>query len=253
MNPTEFSPINRRQVLKTIGAGVALTGLTALAGRALAADPSPPPAVPPPPSAWDLPKLAFDYNALEPHIDALTMQIHHSKHHQAYITNAKRILESHPDWRNRSPEFLVKNIENVPEVIRAGVRNNVGGHVNHTFFWTILSPTAESVPGNTIGQAIVATFGSFEDFKKQFNEAAMKRFGSGWAWLVTKEGKLSISSTANQDSPLSVGATPLLGLDVWEHAYYLHYQNRRTDYVAAFWNIINWPQVDSYYQATLST
>ena len=253
MNPTEFSPINRRQVLKTIGAGVALTGLTALAGRALAADPSPPPAVPPPPSAWDLPKLAFDYNALEPHIDALTMQIHHSKHHQAYITNAKRILEPHPDWRNRSPEFLVKNIENVPEVIRAGVRNNVGGHVNHTFFWTILSPTAESVPGNTIGQAIVATFGSFEDFKKQFNEAAMKRFGSGWAWLVTKEGKLSISSTANQDSPLSVGATPLLGLDVWEHAYYLHYQNRRTDYVAAFWNIINWPQVDSYYQATLST
>ena len=139
----------------------------------------------------------------------------------------------------------------MPEVIRTGVRNNVGGHVNHSFFWTILAPNAGGAPGNTIAEAIAAAFGPFDDFKKQFTDEAMKRFGSGWAWLVMKEGKLQILSTANQDSPLSTGATPLLGLDVWEHAYYLHYQNRRADYVTAFWNVVNWPQVDVYYQATL--
>lgn len=250
--PHHYSSLNRRQALQTIGAGLALTGLAALSGRALAAGPTPIPASPPPPpSPWDLPKLAFDYDALEPHFDALTMQIHHSKHHQTYITQAKKLLDSHTEWRNRSPEFLVKNIENVPEVIRTGVRNNVGGHVNHSFFWTILAPNAGGEPVNTIAEAIIATFGSFADFKKQFTEAAMKRFGSGWAWLVIQDGKLKIVSTANQDSPLSTGATPLLGLDVWEHAYYLHYQNRRAEYVEAFWNVVNWPQVDTYYQATL--
>lgn len=239
--------ITRRQALMTIGTGVALTGLTALTGRAEATKPSPPA----PPSPWDLPKLAFDYDALEPHIDTVTMQIHHTKHHQAYITNAKKLLEPHADWRNRTPDYLVKNIELVPEVIRTGIRNNAGGHVNHSFFWTILGPNAGGVPGNTAGEAITAAFGSFDEFKKQFADAAMKRFGSGWAWLVAKDGKLAITSTANQDSPLSAGATPLLGLDVWEHAYYLHYQNRRADYITAFWNVVNWSQVDTYYQATL--
>lgn len=232
----------------TIGTGVVLTGLASLTGRAQSTDPAPPPVFFTP---WDLPKLAYDYDALEPHIDAETMRIHHTKHHQAYLTNAKKLLESHPDWRKRSPDYLVKNLGNVPEVIRTGVRNNVGGHVNHSFFWTILSPNAGGTPGNTIGEAITAQFGSFDEFKKQFTDAAMKRFGSGWAWLVAKDGKLSISSTANQDSPLTAGETPLLGIDVWEHAYYLHYQNRRADYLTAFWNVVHWAQVDSYYQATL--
>jgi Fe-Mn family superoxide dismutase len=247
MDTQPSASITRRQALKTAGAGMILTGVAALAGRARAADPAPPP----PPSAWDLPKLPFDYNALEPHIDALTMQIHLTKHHQAYITNAKKLLEAHPDWRNRTPEYLVKNIELVPEAIRTGIRNNAGGHVNHSFFWTILAPNAGGAPGNTIGEAIIAKFGSVDDFRKQFAEAALKRFGSGWAWLVAQDGKLQITSTANQDSPLTTGAVPLLGLDVWEHAYYLHYQNRRADYVTAFWNVVNWPQVDTYYQATL--
>jgi Fe-Mn family superoxide dismutase len=247
METPPFAFITRRQALKTVGAGVVLTGMAAMTGRTLAADPAPPP----PPSAWDLPKLPFDYNALEPHIDALTMQIHHTKHHQAYITNAKKLLEGHPDWRNRSPDYIVKNLENVPEVIRTGVRNNVGGHVNHSFFWTILAPNAGGSPGNTVAGAITNDFGSFDDFKKQFADAAVKCFGSGWAWLVAKEGKLQIISTANQDSPLTAGAVPLLGLDVWEHAYYLHYQNRRADYITAFWNVVNWPQVDTFYQATL--
>lgn len=235
-----------------IGAGVALTGLAKFTGHVYAGNPKVAPKPPAPPSAWDLPPLAYGYEALEPHIDALTMQIHHAKHHQAYITNAKKLLEPHTDWRNRSPDYLVKNIELVPEVIRSGLRNNAGGHVNHSFFWSILAPNAGGVPENTVGEAITASFGSFDAFKKQFADAALKRFGSGWAWLVVKEGKLQIISTANQDSPLSTGATPLLALDVWEHAYYLHYQNRRADYIAAFWNVVNWPQVDTYYQATLT-
>ena len=261
MTPTKSSTINRRQALKTIGAGVALTGMTALAGRALAAKPTAPKipqpaastAVNAPPSVWDLPKLPYAYDALEPHIDTLTMQIHHSKHHQAYITNAKRILDPLPIWRDRSLDYLMKNIATLPEAIRHGVRNNLGGHLNHSFFWTILSPNAGGVPGNTIGEAITATFGSFDDFKKEFTDAGLKRFGSGWAWLVVKEGKLQIISTANQDTPLALDAKPLLALDVWEHAYYLHYQNRRSEYITAFWNVVNWPQVDTYYQATLGT
>ena len=250
MNTPRTASITRRQALITIGSGVALTGLAALTSRAESTD-SKPPAPPAPPSPWDLPKLAYGYDALEPYIDTQTMQIHHTKHHQAYITNAKKLLEGHPDWRSRSPEYLVKNIELVPEVIRTGIRNNAGGHVNHSFFWTILSPNAGGAPGNTVGEAITASFGSFDEFKKQFTDAAMKRFGSGWAWLVAQDGKLSITSTANQDSPLSTGATPLLGVDVWEHAYYLHYQNRRADYLAAFWNVVHWAQVDTYYQSTM--
>ncbi|HEY4301648.1 MAG TPA: superoxide dismutase [Candidatus Didemnitutus sp.] len=205
-----------------------------------------------PTSAWELPKLPYGYDALEPYIDAQTMQIHHTKHHQAYITNAKRLLEKHPDLLARGPVNLLENLSIVPEGIRPGVRNNVGGHVNHSFFWTILGPNAGGLPSNTIGEAITGEFGSFDNFKKLFTDAAMKRFGSGWAWLAAKDGKLQILSTANQDSPLTDAATPLVGIDVWEHAYYLHYQNRRGDYLAAFWNVVNWPQVDSTYQKTLT-
>jgi Fe-Mn family superoxide dismutase len=251
--------MSRRDALKTIGAGVTLVGLSALAGRAVAAAAAPAPAVEAAAAsgglainAWQLPKLAYAFDALQPSIDAPTMEIHYTKHHQAYINNAKKLLEPHPDLLARGPLSLVRNLASVPEAIRTGVRNNVGGHVNHTFFWTILGPNAGGEPANTLGEAITRHFGSFDQFKNEFTAAAMKRFGSGWAWLVAKDGKLQIVSTANQDSPESDGATPLVGLDVWEHAYYLHYQNRRADYVTAFWNVVNWPQADTYYQATLT-
>ncbi|HVU18161.1 MAG TPA: superoxide dismutase [Candidatus Didemnitutus sp.] len=249
--------MSRRDALKTLGAGLSLASLGGLAGRAMAAAPTP--AAPAdvtadqhPVSGWQLPKLPYAYDALEPHIDARTMEIHYTKHHQAYITNARKLLETRPDLLARSPVNLLKEISIVPEGMRTGVRNNVGGHVNHSFFWTILAPSAGGAPSNTLGEAITKQFGSFDDFRKLFADAAMKRFGSGWAWLVAKDGKLQILSTANQDSPLSDGAAPLIGIDVWEHAYYLHYQNRRADYLAAFWNVVNWPQADTYYQATLT-
>jgi Fe-Mn family superoxide dismutase len=257
MNANNPSEMSRRDALKTLGAGVTLAGFAAMTGRAFATATDAAPAAAPAPtagpaiSAWQLPKLGYGFDALQPHIDAQTMEIHYTKHHQAYITNAKKILESHPDLLAKGPTALVRNLDSVPESIRTGIRNNAGGHVNHTFFWTILGPNAGGVPTNTVGEAITKQFGSFDDFKKQFTEAAMKRFGSGWAWLSAKDGKLQIVSTANQDTPLSDGGAPLLGLDVWEHAYYLHYQNRRADYVTAFWNVVNWPQVDTYYQDTL--
>jgi Fe-Mn family superoxide dismutase len=263
MSANPHPDMSRRDALKTLGAGVTLAGLTALAGRTVAAigDPAPataaaaakPAEAAAAISPWQLPKLPYAYDALEPHIDRQTMEIHHTKHHQAYITNAKKLLESHPDLLAKGPEGLVRNLAQVPDVIRTGIRNNAGGHVNHSFFWTILSPNAGGPAANTLGEAINKQFGSLDEFKKLFADAAMKRFGSGWAWLAAKEGKLQILSTANQDSPLSDGAAPLLGLDVWEHAYYLHYQNRRADYVAAFWNVVNWSQADTYYQATLTS
>jgi Fe-Mn family superoxide dismutase len=261
MNANPRLEMSRRDALRTLGAGISLAGLTALTGKALGAAAPDAPVVSAaagvgadqhPVSAWQLPKLPYDYDALEPHIDAQTMEIHYTRHHQAYITNAKRILEPHPELLARGPVNLIKNLEAVPEPIRPGVRNNVGGHVNHSFFWTILGPNAGGVPSNTLGEAIIKQFGSFDDFKKLFADAAMKRFGSGWAWLVVKDGKMQILSMANQDSPLAEGAAPLLGVDVWEHAYYLHYQNRRADYLAAFWNVVNWVQADQYYQATLT-
>lgn len=250
--PPTPSTITRRQALRLFGAGAAFAWLAA---RLPAQKKSAPPVGADgsiiPLSPWDLPPLPFAYDALEPHIDALTMQIHHSKHHQAYITNAKRLLESFPDWRNRPPEFLLRNLEHLPEAIRQGVRNHVGGHVNHTFFWSILARTPDHVPVNTIAAAINDQFGSFDKFKQQFTDVALKRFGSGWAWLVVRDRTLQIISTANQDSPLSEGYTPLLALDVWEHAYYLNYQDRRPEYVEAFWNVVNWPRIDTLYQATL--
>ena len=244
MNTPENSALSRRDALKIIGTGLAVAGLGL--SKTQAADAPVAPAV-----GWDLPKLAYAYEALEPHIDAKTMEIHHSKHHQAYITNAKKLLEGHADLLALGPTALVRDLGKVPEALRTGIRNNAGGHVNHSFFWQVIGPGAGGAPVGASGEAIAKTFGSMDDFKKQFAEAAMKRFGSGWAWLTVKEGALKIQSTANQDSPLSDGLTPVLGLDVWEHAYYLHYQNRRADYVAAFWNVVNWTQVEANYAAAL--
>lgn len=189
---------------------------------------------------YELPKLPYDYKALEPHIDARTMEIHHTKHHQAYINNVNAALEGHADLAGKSIDELVRDLARVPEAIQTAVRNNGGGHANHSLFWQIMGPGKGGEPTGALGDAIKSTFGSFAAFKEQFSKAAATRFGSGWAWLSVGGGKLTVESTANQDSPLSSGRTPILGLDVWEHAYYLHYQNRRPDYVAAWWNVVNW-------------
>ena len=197
--------------------------------------------------AFVLPPLPYPTNALEPFIDAKTMEIHHGKHHQAYINNANAKLEGHPALTSKSAEEIISNLAAVPEDIRTVIRNNAGGHANHSLFWTILAPHTGAVPTGELAAAINSTFGSFATFKEKFAAAATTRFGSGWAWLSSDKGKLLIESTPNQDSPLMEGRTPLLGLDVWEHAYYLHYQNRRPDYIAAFWNIVNWPEVARRY------
>jgi Fe-Mn family superoxide dismutase len=199
--------------------------------------------------AYELPKLPYAYNALEPHIDARTMEIHHTKHHQAYINNVNKALEGHPELAAKPIDELMKGLSSVPEAIRTAVRNNGGGHSNHTLFWTVLAPNAGGKPTGELATAIDSTFGSFDKFKELFNDAATKRFGSGWAWLAVDKGKLVVESSANQDTPLSDGKTPILGLDVWEHAYYLHYQNKRPDYIAAFWNVVNWPEVAKRFAA----
>jgi len=199
--------------------------------------------------AFTLPTLAYPYGALEPIIDARTMEIHHTKHHQAYINNANAALEKFPDWAAKSPEEVVKHLAQVPEEIRTAVRNNAGGHVNHTLFWTVMAPNAGGEPTGDLGSAISGTFGSFANFKDAFTKAATTRFGSGWAWLSVDKGKLVVESTANQDSPLTEGRTPILGIDVWEHAYYLNYQNRRPDYINAFYNVINWSEVAKRFAA----
>jgi Fe-Mn family superoxide dismutase len=191
-----------------------------------------------------LPPLPYDAAALEPHIDAQTMQIHHGKHHAAYVNNLNAALEKHPSLQSKSAEDLIKNLSAVPEDIRTAVRNNGGGHVNHTMFWQIMGPGKGGAPTGAIAEAITATFGGFDAFKEQVNKAGAGRFGSGWAWLVEAGGKLAIESTANQDNPLMEGKRPIFGIDVWEHAYYLKYQNRRPDYLAAWWNVINWDEVN---------
>ena len=191
-----------------------------------------------------LPTLPYDAAALEPHIDAQTMQIHHGKHHAAYVNNLNAALEKHPGLQGKSVEELVQNLAAVPEDIRTAVRNNGGGHINHTMFWQIMGPGKGGAPTGAIGEAITATFGSFDTFKDLMNKAGVGRFGSGWAWLVDAGGKLSIETTANQDSPLMEGKRPILGIDVWEHAYYLKYQNRRPDYLAAWWSVVNWDEVN---------
>lgn len=198
---------------------------------------------------YTLPALPYAYNALEPHIDARTMEIHHTKHHQAYINNVNTALEGSP-LADKPIDELIRGLSSVPEAIQTAVRNNGGGHANHALFWTVLSPTGGGAPTGELAAAIDAKFGSLDKMKEQFNKAAATRFGSGWAWLsVGGDGGLIVESTPNQDSPLSVGHTPILGLDVWEHAYYLHYQNRRPDYVTAFWNVVNWPEVARRYAA----
>ncbi|MDE2697959.1 MAG: superoxide dismutase [Gemmatimonadota bacterium] len=201
--------------------------------------------------AYELPDLPYAYDALEPHIDARTMEIHHSKHHNAYVTNLNAALEGHDDLANQSIESLITNLDSVPEDIRTAVQNNGGGHANHSLFWTIMSPNGGE-PGGAVASAIVADLGSMEAAKEQFVTAATTRFGSGWAWLVVKDGKLDILSTANQDNPIMTGdGTPILGLDVWEHAYYLKYQNLRPDYIEAWTNTINWDEVNRRYEAAL--
>jgi Fe-Mn family superoxide dismutase len=195
---------------------------------------------------FSLPPLPYPYDALEPHIDKLTMEIHHTKHHAAYVNNLNKALESAPELAHKSlEELLANNCAIVPEKIRTAVRNHGGGHINHSFFWEIMGPKAGGQPRGKLAEAIAQTFGSFEKFKEKFTEAALGRFGSGWAWLVlTPQKKLEVYSTANQDSPLMEGKIPILGLDVWEHAYYLKYQNRRADYVQAWWNVVNWAAVE---------
>jgi len=193
--------------------------------------------------AHEVPPLPYDYNALEPHIDEQTMRIHHDKHHAAYVTNLNAALEKHPELQQKSIEDLLKSINSVPEDIRTAVRNNGGGHANHTMFWEIMGPGKGGAPGGALADAINSSFGDFETLKKQVNDAGAKRFGSGWAWLIDAGGKLVVESTANQDSPLMEGKKPILGVDVWEHAYYLKYQNRRADYVDAWWNVVNWKAV----------
>ncbi len=194
--------------------------------------------------AHELPKLPYDFAALEPHIDAQTMQIHHGKHHAAYVNNLNAALEKHPELQQKSAEDLNKGINSVPEDIRTAVRNNGGGHVNHTMFWEIMGPGKGGPATGAIGDAIKSSFGSFDSFKEQLAKAGVTRFGSGWAWLIDAGGKLVIESTANQDSPLMEGKKPILGIDVWEHAYYLKYQNRRPDYLGAWWNVVNWNEVN---------
>lgn len=196
--------------------------------------------------AYKLPELPYAYDALEPHIDKETMTIHHTKHHNTYVTNLNKAIEGSA-LAEKSVDELVADLNAVPEDIRTAVRNNGGGHANHSLFWTLLSPNGGGEPTGELAEEIKSTFGSFDQFKEKFAAAAAGRFGSGWAWLVVNNGKLEITSTPNQDSPLSEGKTPVLGLDVWEHAYYLNYQNRRPDYISAFWNVVNWDEVARLY------
>jgi Fe-Mn family superoxide dismutase len=198
---------------------------------------------------YTLPDLPYAFDALEPYIDEETMHLHHDKHHNTYVTNLNAAIEKHPELGEKTVEDLVADMDAIPTDIKTAVRNNGGGHANHSFFWKIMAPNAGGEPTGAIKEAIEETFGSFADFKEEFKTAATGRFGSGWAWLVIKDGKLAITSTANQDSPLMDGQTPVLGLDVWEHAYYLKYKNVRPDYINAFWNVVNWDEVNKVFTA----
>lgn len=205
---------------------------------------------PAPSGPYTLPPLPYSYEALEPHIDTETMRIHHDKHHQAYVDNANRLLESHPELARYSPEELIQHLDQAPEDIRQGLVNNVGGHINHSLFWQMMAPNAGGPPTGPIADAIDKSFGSFANFQEAFQAAASKRFGSGWAWLVfNPDGTLAITSTSNQDPPILNNQFPLLGLDVWEHAYYLKFQNRRPDYIKTWWNVVNWPFVNQQLEA----
>jgi Fe-Mn family superoxide dismutase len=240
--------MTRREAIRVMGGGAALVGLGALAtGRA--ADAAAGQAAQP----FELPILAYGYDSLEPHFDAKTMEIHYTKHHAAYIKNANKALEGHPELLSKTGEEILQGLSSIDEPLRTTLRNNVGGHVNHTFWWAILSPSGGGAPAGALAEAITKEFGSIDALKARLTEAAMKRFGSGFAWLTLKSGKLSVVSTANQDSPVSDGAVPIVGIDVWEHAYYLKYQNRRADYVAAFWDVVNWGQAAKFYDSATAS
>ncbi|ASB89023.1 superoxide dismutase [Bacillus sonorensis] len=200
-------------------------------------------------SKYELPELPYSFDALEPYIDEETMKIHHDRHHATYVNNLNAALEGHDDLAGKTVEELIANLDAVPDSIRIAVRNNGGGHANHSLFWNILSPNGGGGPSGEIAKAIDQTFGSYDQFKEEFAKAAAGRFGSGWAWLAVDKDRLVITSTPNQDSPLMEGQKPVLGLDVWEHAYYLNYQNKRPDYISAFFNVVNWDAVNQYYQA----
>ncbi len=197
----------------------------------------------------ELPKLPYAFDALEPHIDARTMEIHHGKHHATYVTNLNGAIDKHPELGGKSVEELLRGIDQVPEDVRTVVRNHGGGHANHSLFWQVMGPDGGGPPTGALAEALAAAFGSFESFKEKLTDAATKRFGSGWGWLAVAGGKLEVTSSANQDSPLMEGKTPLLGVDVWEHAYYLKYQNRRPDYLSAWWNVVNWAEVARRFDA----
>ena len=200
--------------------------------------------------AFALPPLPYDYAALEPHIDARTMEIHHTKHHQAYVNNLNAALEKAPEFQQKSLDDIIANLSKVPEAVRTAVRNNAGGHWNHSMFWLLMSPKGGGDPSGNLGDAVAKSFGDVAKLREQFNAAAASRFGSGWAWVVADgSGALKIESTPNQDNPAMDGRYPILGLDVWEHAYYLKYQNRRADYISAWWNVVNWPEVAKRYEA----
>jgi Fe-Mn family superoxide dismutase len=204
--------------------------------------------------AYQISDLPYDYSALEPHIDARTMEIHHTKHHQAYVTNLNKALEGHPSLQDQPVEKLISNLSQVPEEIRRAVRNHGGGHANHSLFWNIMKKDGGGEPGGDLASTINEYFGSFSSFQEQFNQAAGTHFGSGWAWLAMESsGKLIVESTSNQDSPIMSGRIPIMGLDVWEHAYYLNYQNRRPDYISAWWNVVNWDAVASRFQEAQSS
>lgn len=249
--------LNRRNFLYLIGltAGAMTFGACSANGQTEStASPqaSPSPATPTaqnPEGPFQLPPLPYAYNALEPHIDARTMEFHHDRHHQAYVNNLNTAIARHPELRDRQIDQLLRDLNSIPEDIRTSVRNNGGGHANHTMFWEIMGPNGGGEPTGEIANAINQTFGSFESFKEQFNSAGGTRFGSGWVWLIRNaDGQLQITTTANQDSPLMEGNYPIMGNDVWEHAYYLNYQNRRADYLKAWWNTINWDVVNRRYQ-----
>ncbi len=228
-----MSRLNRREMLALTSAAGATVILGASAKPAMA--------------QASLPQLPYALDALEPHIDAQTMEIHHSRHHQAYINNLNNALADHPQLQAMPLDQLLANLNQVPEAIRTTVRNNGGGHLNHSLFWRMMAPGGGEQNRGAIGQAIDSTFGSFDNFQKTFAAAATGQFGSGWAWLVASNGKLEVVGTANQDNPISAGKAPLLGVDVWEHAYYLKYQNKRPDYVSAWWNVVNWEFVNQLY------
>jgi len=239
--------MTRRDAIKLFGGGAAMVGLGGI-GRALAAGPAGPAGAITQPFA--LPALAYGYGDLEPHVDALTMEIHYTKHHRAYIANANKALEGHTELAAMTAQDILQSLASIDEPLRTALRNNVGGHANHCFWWSILSPKGGGEPIGDLAAAIAADFGSFDAFKAKLSAAAMGRFGSGWAWLSRKGQKLVVHSTANQDSPISDGTVPIVGIDVWEHAYYLKHQNRRAEYVDAFWTVVDWTQAGRNFAAS---